>query len=348
MKIIFAILTILLAFALSTWGQSVVVGDNNVSAVGSAESAGPPDTQFQLPEDAATAAQAGNPIDGADLLLKRIVATLYQSQSVAARIRYQVDLFGQHSLGEGLYLQQGTGDQRQFRLDLKTNIDQKTLRFVQVCDGKFLWQFEDSPDSEKKSPSEKPTVNRLDVRRAQQAVLQTAAQRMTDPASELALGGLPKLLAGLQKSFRFTRAEAGQLDVLPVWIVSGVWRPEALVSVSKDLAHQAALGEPLNLKKLPAQLPEEVALYVGQDDLFPYRIEYRRRADKKGRAGDPGQDTMQTILVVEFFDARLNAPIDPQQFVYQPANVTVLDTTSSFIMAIEKKPENNKRPATSD
>ena len=56
---------------------------------------------------------------------------------------------------------------------------------------------------------------------------------------------------------------------------------------------------------------------------------------------------MQTILVVEFYDARLNAPIDPQQFVYQPANVNVLDTTSSFIMAIEKKPENNKRPANS-
>src|SRR5262249_32762538 len=282
-----------------------------------------------------------------DLLVKRIVATLGQQNSVAARIRYQVDLFGQHSLGEGLYLQQGLGEQQQFRLDLKTNIDQKTMRFVQVCDGKFLWQFEDSTDGAPKSPSERPTVNRLDVHRAQQAVMQVAAQRMTDPAAELSLGGLPKLLAGLQKSFRFTRAEAGQLDVLPVWIVSGPWRPGALATVSKDLAHQAANGEPLNLKKLPAQLPEEVALYVGQDDLFPYRIEYRRRADKKGRGADPAQDPMQTILVVEFYDARLNAPIDPQQFVYQPANVNVLDTTSSFIMAIEKRPENNKRPANS-
>ncbi len=113
----------------------------------------------------------------------------------------------------------------------------------------------------------------------------------SDVLGQLAFGGLPKLLDGLQRSFRFNRVEAGRLDTLPVWIAAGSWSPEGIAFVSKELADQAAHEQPLNLKLLPPQLPEQVWLYTGQDDLFPYRIEYRRRAGQ-GRAGEAGQGEM--------------------------------------------------------
>ena len=91
-------------------------------------------------------------------------------------------------------------------------------------------------------------MTRVDIRRVLLAMEQDQRAVRPDAAGQLALGGLPKLMGGLRRSFRFTRAEAGKLGSLPVWIATGSWRPEALAVFAKDLADQAAKGRPLNLK----------------------------------------------------------------------------------------------------
>ena len=122
---------------------------------------------------------------------------------------------------------------------------------------------------------------------------------------------------------------------MPVWIVFGTWRPEALAAISPELAKQATEGKPLDLKKLPPQMPEEVLLYLGQDDLFPYRIEYRRRPMKQGKgASDVSREAMP-ILTVELYEVRLNSPIDPRQFAYQPGSLEVLDTTDHVLKGLK-------------
>ncbi len=200
----------------------------------------------------------------------------------------------------------------------------------------ILWQYQPPIARVKQSTPERPTVTRIDVRRVLAAMEQDKREVRPDLAGQLALGGLPKLLEGLRRSFRFTRAESGKLDSMPVWIATGSWRPEALAVFAKDLAEQAAQGKPLNLKRLPTQLPEEVSIYLGQDDLFPYRIEYRRRTAQQGRGGDSGGE-MLPIVVVEFCDVRLNTPIDPQQFEYRPVNVDVVDTTQPLLKGLGLK-----------
>jgi hypothetical protein len=151
----------------------------------------------------------------------------------------------------------------------------------------------------------------------------------------LTFGGLPKLLDGLQKSFRFSRVEAGKLETMPVWLAVGSWTPEALEPIAKELADQAAHEQPLNLKLLPPQLPEQVWLYLGQDDLFPYRIEYRRRRGSQSRAG--GAEEMVPVVTVEFYEVRLNAQINPHEFDYQPASADILDTTATFLKELQGK-----------
>jgi hypothetical protein len=236
-------------------------------------------------------------------------------------------------VGEGIYLQQGTGDNLQLRLELKTVVGDRVTVFQQVCDGRFLWQYEDTPEKPSAEATQKPQITRIDVFRARQAL----AKQTTDHGSrqilpvtaELAFGGLPKLVDGFKKSFIFSRVEADRLDAMPVWVATGAWRPEAVAGLSKDLADQAAAGQPFDLRKLPPQLPEVVRLCVGQDDLFPYRIEYLRRAAKQGRGGEGGE--LLPIVTVEFYEVRLNSPIAPANFVYQPGNADVLDTTQSFV-----------------
>jgi hypothetical protein len=285
---------------------------------------------FQLPDDPSAPVQA-EPADGGELLLRRVHSLLAATSSISARVRYRVDLFGHQLVGEGIYLQQGAADKQLVRLELKTLVGQNVEVMQIVGDGKYLWQYEDSgvPPAD---PTVKPQVARIDLARVRLALHHPQAFHGRMLTADLALAGMTRLIEGLGATFRFEKIEAGQLDTLPVWIATGAWRPEPLTSVSKDLADQVANGQPLDLKKLPPQMPEEVQLFVGQEDMFPYRIEYRRRPTKQGRGEAIGE--MAPILIVEFYEVRLNEAIGPQNFVYQPGNAEIADATANFIKSM--------------
>ncbi len=91
------------------------------------------DRGFQLP-DAQPATPPGDP-EGADLLVDRATAALAKDASIAARIRYQVEMFGHHLVGKGSYLQQGLGLERKMRLELETPIGDQSL----VLEANLRW-----------------------------------------------------------------------------------------------------------------------------------------------------------------------------------------------------------------
>jgi hypothetical protein len=193
---------------------------------------------------------------------------------------------------------------------------------VRVCDGQYLWEHRELPDADNSDGQPRSTVTKIDIRRVRQALDQNSKSVSANAGHELMWGGLTKLLDGLQRSFRFTSVEAGHLDApsastggvdsLNVWIATGSWRPEALRVLSPNLANDAAQGQPVSVSKQASQAPDEVALYVGQSDLFPYRVEFRRRAEK-GRGGGA---EMVPIMQLALFEVRLNAPIEAEQFKY--------------------------------
>ncbi len=281
-------------------------------------------TSAAAPAPAANA--AGNP----ESLMQQALAALAAQRSISARIRLHTDLFGNQLVGAGVYLQQGLGAERQLRLEIKIPVGERLATLQQVCDGNFLWQYHDLAD--------KPALTRVDIRRVQQAMEGDAdAKPAPDLRNGFPFGGLPQLIDSLRQSFRFTHMQAGQLDSLNVWVVGGTWRPEALAPISPELARQASDGQPLDLKKLPPQMPEEVLLYLGQDDLFPYRIEYRRRAVQQGKKAAANGGDLLPILIVELYEVRMNSPIDPQQFAYRPGSLEVLDTTEQMLKSLGAK-----------
>jgi len=283
-------------------------------------------SEFRLPEQEQPSGEVAA-ADGADLLIQRVADTCNQLDSVQARIHFQADLFDQHTIGSGIYLQQGRGDARKFRLDLRiplaqVGVQSKAQVLVRVCDGQYVWEHRELPESETSDIQPRSTVTKVDIRRVRQALEQSPKSVSANAGHELMWGGLPKLLDGLQRSFRFTSVRADHLDApsashegvdsLRVWVATGSWRPEALRALSPSLANDAAQGRPVSVSKQASQAPDEVALYVGQEDLFPYRLEFRRRAEK-GRGGD---EEMVPIMQLAFFEVRLNAPIEAEQFKY--------------------------------
>jgi hypothetical protein len=178
-----------------------------------------------------------------------------------------------------------------------------------------------------------------------QALEQSRRAAPAIAAREPAIGELPKLLAGIADDFRFERVVDGRLGDRPVWIVEGIWKPEKLIEAVPDQKGNIEAGRPLDLKRLPAQLPERIVLSIGQTDLFPYRIEYLRRASNSAAGGAAAQDgagqggaapSYRAIVSMEWFDVQINRPIDPQKFVYQPTGWT--DATEAFLKALNLAP----------
>ncbi len=147
------------------------------------------------------AAPAATPASVASQYMARAVWSIEQYDAISAKIRYRVDSLGHAMVGAGTYAQQGRGVQRMFRLELKMQVGDAVRTNEQVNDGRYLWQFQDLEDP--------PTLTRLDFRRVRQTMERSTT--ITHPISEasrlISLGGLPKLLQGLNDSFDFVSAQ---------------------------------------------------------------------------------------------------------------------------------------------
>ena len=154
-----------------------------------------------------------------------------------------------------------------------------------------------------------------------------------NPAAVLpGLGGLSKLLRGLDANFRFTSVEHGRFRQVPVWKIEGGWQTARLIEMLPKQKDAIEHGKPPDLKRLPQYVPDRVVLLLGQENLFPYRIEYCRAAEKKD--GSAEADDTQAIVTMDLYEVSFDAPIDPQRFFYNPGNMRSTDQTKSFIQSL--------------
>jgi hypothetical protein len=269
----------------------------------------------------------------AESLIDRVERNLDAVASLSAKVRNQVDLFDHQVTGAGIYRQQGRGLRQLSRFELKSQVGDATFTRLEINDGHFFWTFRELPGG--------PSLNRLDLDRIESQLRATV--RSSGPArpASLPIGGLPKMLAALRQNFQFNRSAETQLGERRVWVVDGQWRPERLAAAVPEQRGTIEAGKTIELKKLPAHLPEHVLLYIGQADLIPYRVEYLRRADKGDGAGQGGiLPGYRPMVTTEFFDVRTNVPIDPREFVYQPSGLTqpkglkVIDATDAFLKSL--------------
>jgi hypothetical protein len=132
---------------------------------------------------------------------------------------------------------------------------------------------------------------------------------------------------------------------IPVFAVVGHWRPEKLAPlVAKSGETNGENGEPTSsehlaphnsqLATLPSRFPHEVLLLVGQGDLFPYRIEYRRLETPPENPDGPPipfQLSANPMVVIEFIDVAFDTPIAAGQFEYVPGDTEWTDRTATVL-----------------
>jgi hypothetical protein len=327
MKIILAIFAIAFGavlFALRDDSPlATVVGGDLAAAITASTNVASPDPN---PTPALAAANSGATEiadGGAEGLLRVASDRIDRYNSISAAVRHRIQLFRSELIGSGLYQQAGQGSERRFRLELRTQVGQQVASRLQVCDGDFLWTYREA--------SEKAELERLDLRRVRLAQRQALQLPPQSPVQELAVGGLPKLLEGLLVSFQTLGAEAGYLGEAPMWAIELEWKPSVIAALVPDQRERMTSGESCDFAELP-QLPERVMVFLGHENLFPQRIEFRRRASddvERDEAGEGGG--FVPVVTLEFTDVQLNQPIDPRQFQYGPAPAT--DTTDAFLQS---------------
>jgi hypothetical protein len=247
-------------------------------------------------------------------LVERATEGLANHASLAAKINLHSDLFGESLIAGGQYLQ-GPRESRRVRLELKVRLGDQVCSLQQVSDGAALWVVQSSLSFSR--------LSRVDVPRAL-TLLQQAGH--APGVGMLALGGLPVLLDRLKQSFQFTHVRSEKLGPTPVLVALGTWNPAGLASFMPNQRAAIEAGKPADLAQLPTYVPNQVEVYVGRDDLFPYQIDYVR-ATSPGSHGDDDH----VLARIKFVDVHFDVPIDPAQFVYYPGETVPVDDTQAFV-----------------
>ena len=207
---------------------------------------------------------------------------------------------------------------------------------MQVCDGQYLWTY--------RKLFQNGSLRRLDAVRATEALEEAATtKRKNNPNEKVemlpGLGGLAQLLRGLYTTFDFVSAEKGTLESKPgrmvVWRLEVQWKKEQLANLLPDRKEAMEAGKPIDLGELPEHLPDRVVLFIGAEDRFPYRIEYRRRSTEAD--SDSGNSGGREIVTMEWLDVVMDRPVDPRRFEYNPAGLGYEDTTAKFLARLKKQ-----------
>ncbi len=256
---------------------------------------------------------AGSPSDiTPQQVLKQARDNLIGYRSVSARILQTVTIGDRRFTAEGAYLQ---GSNLKLKLEYRVRAGALQGKLLEVCDGQVLWTRYDVEDTTR--------ITRRDVRQ----ILKTAATSGGIPENmliaELGLGGLPALLASLERRIDFTAARSESVDVqgkpFEVDVISGTWKP--------DYRKRWERGEDKDTE-LPEHVPDSIDIYFNPQTRFPYRILYRKKV--------PGRDIQKEMVSVEFHDIEVNVPVDDKSFFFVPPDGIIPDdVTNAYLMQMQ-------------
>ena len=239
---------------------------------------------------------------------------LVSLRSIQASIRQKVSIGDKHFTATGSYVQ---GSDLKLRLQMEVLLGSASNpaagKLLQVCDGQILWTRHEI--------DEKPRITRRDVRQ----ILNAAQANPNLPESvliaELGLGGLPALLASLEKSMSFHSVRDETVDGKPYTVVDGTWNTQALA--------QFGVTNPDSKQRLPQHVPDAVRIYFEKPSDFPRRVLYLKRPASK--------DYLRPMVTLDFLDVLLNEDVADETFEFQPdENAQQVDVTETYLRRLRQ------------
>jgi hypothetical protein len=274
-------------------------------------------------------------VAAAETLLESARDKLYDYKSVRAKLTERASFGTRRFTMEGEYI---AGVFPKMWLEYHVTVGGSQGRLLEVCDGQILFSEKEIRPAVSDSGNTQDVqiqVTRKDVKQIFDAT-GTGADASPEAVvqAELSLGGLPTLLASLQRTMVFDAIKEGVYQDKPYTILHGRWKKEYLEQLGRQMGQAA--------QPLATFMPDRVRIYLDGATQFPTRILYLKQA-----SAEPVK--YQPIMVLEFTDVVLNEDIDQQRFRYvPPSGVNVVDETGVYLKMIEEMRRAVEQPAAAD
>lgn len=262
------------------------------------------------------AAGEGGPSDATDLADQWLVAAIEKAESwksVKAELRMRVSMFDANLIGTGSYASSGSG-LAPYRMDLRFGIGDQFSTKREICDGSALWVFREAEG--------KPSLTRVDLDQVRRALTAARGEGLSGStlAGWLGLGGVPRLLRSIHQSFAMQTISETPTATQPLVRLEGRWREGAWEKLTS--------GDDGNATPKDEQVPTSVVVFLGRQDLFPYRLEFvgPRRSGAEDQSGNS-----RVFLQIEFFEVAVDGSVDARQFEFRPGGMEYRDGTGDFL-----------------
>ena len=266
-------------------------------------------------------------------ILKAARDRLIGYKSVRAQILETVAIGPRKFKVVGSYLQ---GTDLKLRLDFKVKIGESEGSLLEVCDGQVLWtrhsisrrptKSSKAGDDTKAKKSKKAVkvpaevrITRRDVRKIldQAAASSNVSGNML--VAELGLGGLPALLASLERTMTFESRKEEQVDNKAFTVIRGTWNAR--------YTKQFIEGNPFQQQGIPLYIPDRVRVYFDRETLFPRRVLYEKK--------DPNRNIYKPMVTLDFVKVEFDVSVNRKEFQFiPPDDVFANDVTNQYLQQL--------------
>jgi hypothetical protein len=247
-----------------------------------------------------------DPLDTLRAARERLVAS--GVRSIKSRIVERVSIGGRRFRLDGTYVQ--STDLR-LKLDFKLQSDAAEQgfegSFLEVCDGTILWT--------RHNVGGQTRVTRRNVRQILEASKNGSQTNLL--AVELGLGGLPALLASLERSMKFESLTQEEVNGKKFTVIAGTWNDAMKATFKSSTSNRPN-----------SHIPDSVRIYFEPVILFPRRIDFLKK--------QKGSEESEVVVELDFLDIVINAPVDDHQFEFEPPNgIRTIDVTNDYLKQLK-------------
>jgi hypothetical protein len=242
----------------------------------------------------------------AETLLDEAIVKIEALKQYRSDVRQVVEMLGYKFVAEGQY---AVGPDFHMLFELKVQLSDTTGTLKEVCDGRVHWKHQQVLDT--------PQVVKIDLKKIREILdrPQFNKELRDQLVQRLGFSGVVPLMRGLRENQKFESFEEQTLGDVPVYVLDGHWREEAI-------SQTAFRGQQLSLANLPPYIPNKTMIWIGREDGWPYRVRMESNKKVQGSA---------TSLTIEFQDPQMSVELPESLFVFEPpSGLRVEDQTDSI------------------
>lgn len=304
-------------------GASYVMQNPQLIPLGGSE----PAQESQGAQIDAPAARPNGVRSPGDIAIEQALHRLKQHRSVYVDIYLEIDLLDRKLNGKGWYREEWMSERKQFefenmRFDWHVAIQGNGKR--RFRDRSYVWEYTllqrdkrvgqtasaevkvaqavaggEAKASEPQEIERVWTLNRYEMVEIGRALEENGVWPSVDLINSYPeLGGFSTVLQQIGRRYRFGEPRATTSSE-----GEAVWRIDGMVA-----SEGAEEAEDMQGGTLPMPTADEITVFLGQEDLFPRRIDFRQTATTPD-----GQVLPATLMTMRFLNLQLNYPVNEDE-----------------------------------